>query len=226
MSTLARLDRVNWWLRVLDAYARRVSMAFWMPRTRDRVLYRIGKKFRRYQDERRRIEALIAADPQLKAQQRARAVARAQPHLAQLASTDLPQQALQLTSLLHTERRLKTAYQEALWYYKDGGWKHDGIAVERVTALLDAFKADLHAAAQSRLTHQHIFERSVAATTGDTPRHIAVREQLMREAEKGAPPPQTQNPFHAWIADNVPNRSQAKTADKAHDQIAALAKGR
>lgn len=226
MDPIARLDRVHWWIRVYDAYARRISMAFFMPRTRDRVLQRIGAKFRRLDAERRQLNAVIASTPALKAEQRARKVARAQPHLAKLASTALPQQAVQLTALMHTERRLKTAYQEALWYYKDGSWKHHGIAVERVTALLDTFKADMQAAAQTRQTHQHIFEKAVAASTGDNPRHIAVREQLMRDAEQGAPPPETQNPFHDWIAANVPARSQAKSPDNAHDQIAAMLKAR
>jgi hypothetical protein len=225
MNLIARLDRVNWWLRVIDAYARRVSMAFFMPRTRDRVLFRLGKKFRHYNDERRRIEALINADPKLKAQLRAREIA-AQPPPDLALPRDLREQATRLTTLMREERHWKSAYQEAVWYYKDGRWKHDGIAVERITALLDEYKLNKTYAQRARVDLQHAFEAAVAATMPNDPKHILTREQLMREAEKGATPPSTQSPFRQWIATNTPTKQPAELHAPGYDQIAALAKGR
>ena len=230
---LSRLDRLNARRLRLNAYIARVKMAFWMPKLQKRILFRLHNKLRHVAADRSRLLAHINADPTLRAELRAHqrkaaqsalptishqhnqrqsdAAARQQalniqpknsPPLNQPES--LQNQAENLHKLRTAERLAKTAYQQAVWYYKSGQWKAQNISAEQVGQLLDTLKADYRQSANTRVAEQQSFEDAVRAHNPSDPHHIVEREKLLAAAPKTHPADDPLNAFEQWTKANTP----------------------
>lgn len=219
MNPLDRLDRLNQRQRRLDEYAARVRMAFWMPKTRDRVLSRISKKFRQNAAERTRVLDLIKADPvlrqrlreredQVKARQRTKERGSVGPSGPAAPLPDkFHNEAMYVVSLKETERLARDAYQEAVWYYKWGDWKTDGVAVEEVTALLDTLKHEMQRATRSRVEAQQSFEDGIREALSGDPQHIVHREELLASVRR-TEPSNSLNGFQRWLGERTTERDE------------------
>ena len=227
---LSRLDRLNARRLRLNAYISRVKMAFWMPKLQKRILFRLHNKLRHVAADRSRLLAHINADPALRQQLRAHERQLAPSHTPTPAHSldqraqdrkppipdSLQNQAESLHSLKAAERLAKTAYQQAVWYYKSGEWKTQNVSAERIGQLLDTLNADLRQSVSARVAEQQSFEDAVRAHNPSDPHHIVEREKLLAAAPKPHPADDLLNAFEQWTKANTrqPNHKPSESPYK------------
>ena len=233
-SLIDQLQRIDKRREALHHYMTRLRRLFFVPELRDRMLARTQKRWRDLSQTRDELYALINASPELKAelQQRQRAALNEPTAAEQIAAqrkvstpttASLANDASELLALIDQERQAKNAYQDCVWYYKQGNWQADQIFVEDVTAQMEYFKRQMQDLCMKRAEYQVIFEDNVRNTMNGDPQHIHYREQLMASAKfkaakdaaprpDGAPPP---NDFQKWLTQHrrdpdTPTRSRGR----------------
>lgn len=213
MSLLDELDTINRRLETLRMYETRLQRLFFMPKTRERMLARIGKKWRKLTVERSHVLDLIAGRPEENAKYRERQKPQKKP------ASPYPHQhvldaAAEVARMLDTERRAKATYQAAVWYYKGGEWKGEGIKVEEVTAMLDHLKQSATTAIAERALKQQLFEQRVQVAMLFDPAHVVAREQILEAAKerhrKATPRNNEPTDFERWHAFKTRSKAVAR----------------
>ena len=185
MILLRRLDELDRQRFNLYVYETRWRRVFFLPKSQEKALARIEARWERLTRERDRVLSLIYADPNLRSALKQREEARLRPRSAQ----DTAEPDLTLGEFADTvvaarvrERAAKSAYQDAVNYYKWGDYKNDRVDVHRLGHVIDHLKATFLNQQHLRASRQLAFETEVRAQSPGETQSIIQRDELLNEA--------------------------------------------
>ena len=103
---------------------------------------------------------------------------------------------------LDAERQAKNAYQDAVWFRKNGDWRSANIDAKDLDRLIDTLRQETAKTVLQRANAQHIFETAARKQFGDEPAHILERDTVLAEATEHFDTSESvaENAFTVWLA--------------------------
>lgn len=207
-NAIEQLDKLDRRREVLALYEARLNRLFFAKSLRDRQLRRVQQAWLRVNNERQHLFSLIMANPQLREQLKDREKQRYAQSVAAMArkpeggDCDAHCYALETVRSLDAERQAKNAYQDAVWFRKNGDWRSANIDAKDLDRLIDTLRQETAKTVLQRANAQHIFETAARKQFGDEPAHILERDTVLAEATEHFDTSESvaENAFTVWLA--------------------------